>query len=260
MLPAFFVAHGSPMLAIEENPYSEALGALGKALHPKAIVLFSAHWESTEQLVSAVDSYRTIYDFGGFPEALYRVQYPARGDIALAGEIGRLLSAEGVPFQPDHQRGLDHGAWVPLRRLFPAVDVPVVAMSVSAELSPQEQYRIGKALGRLREQDVLIIGSGVTVHNFGTINWHAPAGAADPWAVEFDDWVLNKAAGWDLDALFAYESLAPHARIAVPPGGNEHFVPLFYAMGAADGNRSAKELHRSYEMGNLSYVLWQFGA
>ncbi|HWI65139.1 MAG TPA: class III extradiol ring-cleavage dioxygenase [Symbiobacteriaceae bacterium] len=258
-MPSLFVAHGSPMLAVEENAYTNLLGELGKAWRPKAILLFSAHWESDTQMVSTVGEYRTIYDFGGFPEALYRIQYPARGDAALAQEVGRLLGEQGISYRFDSQRGLDHGAWVPLRRIYPDAGVPVISMSVDAALRPQEQYAIGKALAGLRAQDVMVIGSGVTVHNFGTIRFRAPGNEADAWAVEFDDWVLSRAAAWDLDSLFDYEERAPHARLAVPPQGNEHFVPLFYAMGAADDQRSCKELHRSYQYGNLSHVVWQFG-
>lgn len=259
MIPAFFVAHGSPMLAVEDNEYTRFLESLGRTLNPKAILLFSAHWESDTQLVSAVDRYATIYDFGGFPEELYRIQYPARGDAGMAEEVGRLLAAQSIPHQFDRRRGLDHGAWVPLRRLFPQAGVPVVAMSVNPELSPAEQYAIGRALSGLRRQDVLIIASGVTAHNFGTLRWRSPAAAPDPWAVEFDDWVLSKAAAWDLPSLFAYESQAPNVKLAVPPRGNEHFIPLFYALGAADDQRTAQELHRSYQFGNLSHVVWQFG-
>ena len=259
MLPAFFVAHGSPMMAVEQNEYTRVLGELGRQLKPKAVVLFSAHWESNTQVVSTAEQYRTIYDFGGFPDELYQIKYPAPGAAQLAYEIGARLAAEGVPYRHDSERGLDHGAWVVLRLLFPNADVPVVAMSVNAALEPQEQYRIGKALASLRADDVLVIGSGVTVHNFGTLRWRDNTGVPDAWAVEFDSWVFDKASHWDLDSLFAYETLAPNARLAVPPHGNEHFVPLFYAMGAADDQRTARELFRGYEMGNLSYVVWQFG-
>jgi 4,5-DOPA dioxygenase extradiol len=247
------------MLAVEENEYTQFLEGLGRTLKPKAILLFSAHWESDAQQIGAVDKYSTIYDFGGFPEELYRIQYPAPGDHGLAAEVGRLLTNHGFPCQLDQRRGLDHGAWVPLRRLFPDADVPVVAMSVNPDLAPQEQYAIGQALSGLRREDVLIIASGVTVHNFGTLRWRSPDAAPDAWAVAFDDWVLGKASAWDLQSLFAYESLAPNATRAVPPQGNEHFIPLFYALGAADDQRIAKELHRSYQFGNLSHVVWQFG-
>jgi 4,5-DOPA dioxygenase extradiol len=259
MLPAFFIAHGSPMLAIEENAYTRFLRGLGASMKPRAILLFSAHWESPIQMVSGVDRYRTIHDFGGFPQALYQVTYPARGDRQVTEAVTRLLSQEGIPVRIDESRGLDHGAWVILSLLYPNADVPVVALSVNAEIPPHEQYRIGQALSGLRADDVLVIASGGSVHNFSTMRMRAGSDQPDGWAVEFDDWVVEKAAAWDLKSLFAYESLAPHARIAVPPHGKEHFIPLFYAMGAADDQRSARELHRSYLFGNLSHAVWQFG-
>lgn len=259
MLPALFVAHGSPMIAVQENVYTQAIRAVGDQFRPKAVVLFSAHWESDIQQVSGVERYRTIHDFGGFPDALYQIQYPAVGHAEVTAAIGRLFAENNIPCQVDNRRGLDHGAWVVARMLYPNADVPVVAMSVNANLPPHEQYRTGQALAGLRAEDVLIVGSGATVHNFGTIRWGAPEGVPDTWAQQFDDWVIDRARDWDLKSLFAYESLAPHARLAVPAHGQEHFVPLFYAMGAADDQRTARELCRYYEMGNLSYALWQFG-
>jgi len=259
MMPAFFLAHGSPMIALEDTPYTRKLREVGSKYRPRAIILFSAHWESNVQAVGGAETYRTIYDFGGFPEALYRVTYPAHSDAKLVEEISTIFTGGGVEYLVDQSRGLDHGAWTLLRHIYPEADVPVVAMSVNANLAPAEQYRIGQALAQLRARDVMVIGSGVTVHNFGTINWNAPAGVPDAWAKEFDDWVLDKLTHWDTPALFAYETQAPHARKAVPPNGSEHFVPLFYTMGAAHETPSVKELHRQYEFGNLSYVLWQFG-
>ncbi|MGE5674385.1 MAG: DODA-type extradiol aromatic ring-opening family dioxygenase, partial [Mycobacterium leprae] len=197
-------------------------------------------------------------DFGGFPAELYQIEYPAPGGGATVGVVGDRLTRAGIPFHNDPVRGLNHGAWVVLRLLFPAAGVPVVAMSVNPALSPQAQYQVGRALADLRRDDVLIIGSGGTVHNFATMNWRDEP-TAEPWAVAFDDWVLSKVTAWDLESLFAYGSFAPNAQIAVPPHGNEHFVPLFYAMGAADDQRTARELHRSYRYGSLSHALWQFG-
>lgn len=260
MLPSFFVAHGSPMLAVEDNAYTQALGQLGAHLQPKAIVLFSAHWESETQAVSAVEQYRTIHDFGGFPDLLYQIQYPARGDAAITEKIASRLTQYGVPHRLDGSRGLDHGAWVVLRLLYPNAQVPVVAMSVNPALPPAEQYRLGKALAALRADDVLIIGSGGTVHNFATMRLRHDDGKVDAWAVTFDGWLLEKAANWDLDSLFAYETAAPYAQMAVPPHGKEHFIPLFYAMGAADDQRTVREVHRSYRFGNLSHTIWQFGS
>jgi 4,5-DOPA dioxygenase extradiol len=259
MMPSFFIAHGAPVLAIQDNAYTRAVAELGARYKPKAAVLFSAHWESRTQQVSGVERYRTIHDFGGFPDELYQIQYPAAGDAGLTGSVSRLLTEAGVSFQVDRQRGLDHGAWVVLRMLYPQADVPVVAMSVNPHLAPHEQYRIGQALSSLRASDVMVIGSGGTVHNFGTINFGAPAGVGDDWAVRFDDWLLDRMTQWDLKSLFAYEALAPEPHLAVPPHGREHFIPLFYAMGAADDQRVVKQLHRSYDYGNLSHAVWQFG-
>lgn len=258
MQPAIFAAHGSPMLALEENEYTRALRALGEQYSPRAIVVFTAHWETDPQMISDVAYYGTIHDFGGFPPELYRMQYPAQGDAATAARIADLLKEAGVPFDVDRYRGLDHGAWVPLKLIYPEATVPVVQMSVNPWAPPAEQYRIGQALAPLRREGVMILASGGTIHNFRTIRWDDPP-EADAWAVAFDDWLLGRIAAWDLPALFDYEQQAPGARLAVPPGGNEHFIPLFYALGAADDQRTVRELHRSYRYGNLSHALWQFG-
>ena len=258
MMPSLFIAHGAPLLAIENNEYTQFLTELGKDMpRPKAIVLFSAHWESRAQKVSKVDTYNTIYDFGGFPPELYQIQYPAQGDQQISNEIQELFKENGVPFEVETERGLDHGAWVVLRLLYPHADIPVIAMSVNPKLSPAEQYKIGKSLSTLREKDVLVIGSGGTVHNLRAVKW--TENEIDQWAQEFDDWLAVHLANWDLESLFKYESVAPNAEIAVPPYGNEHFIPIFYAMGAADDGKKASLLHRSYRYGNLSHSVWQFG-
>ncbi|WP_079507541.1 dioxygenase family protein [Mesobacillus jeotgali] len=260
MMPALFVAHGAPLLAIQNNEYTQFLNSFGKELpRPKAIILFSAHWESSLQQVSNVEDYRTIYDFGGFPEELYRIQYPAKGNGTIAKEITELLTEQGVPFEVDSTRGLDHGAWVVLRLMYPDADIPVISMSVNPSLTPEEQYQIGRSLSTLREKDVLIIASGGTVHNLGALRMVSNNQTVDQWAIDFDRWLEQHITNWDLESLFKYDSLAPNAKMAVPPYGNEHFIPIFYAMGAADQVKSAKLLHRSYQYGNLSHSVWQFG-
>jgi 4,5-DOPA dioxygenase extradiol len=260
MVPSLFVAHGSPLLAIENNEYTRFLGQFAGTLpRPRAVVLFSAHWESSVQQVSEVDSYGTIYDFVGFPRALYQLEYPAKGDRKVAQQVEALLTHHGVPFAVETRRGLDHGAWVVLRLLYPNADIPVVAMSVNPQLSTKEQYHIGKCLSLLRANDVLIIGSGGTVHNLRAVRMQEDEGQPDEWALAFDQWLERHLIGWDLDSLFNYDRLAPTARLAVPPYGNEHLVPIFYAMGAADDVRKATLLHRSYRYGNLSHSVWQFG-
>lgn len=270
MLPTFFVAHGAPSLALEANAYTDFLGGLAREWpdrYPKAeaIVLFTAHWEHRVQRISAVERYEMIYDFSGFPDGLYQVRYPAQGHPELAEEIRGLLQAEGIPAELDTSRGLDHGSWVPLSLLFPDARIPVVQMSVHPGLVPEEQYRIGRALSGLRRRNVLVLGSGGTVHNLWRVQWGASS--PEPWAVAFDDWLGERLELWDTDSLFAYREAAPHALDAVPR--NEHFIPLLYAMGAADpgecggapadGKPQAKQLFRDYQYGSLSLSFWEFG-
>ncbi len=259
MIPALFIAHGSPLLAVEEDEYTAFLRQLGQDLtRPQAIVLFSAHWEASVQKVSRVkDYYSTIHDFEGFPHALYQIKYPVQGDDKIAEQVESLLTAEAIPFEMEKSRGLDHGAWVVLARLYPHADVFVTAMSVNPHQTVEQLYRIGKALKALRENDVLIIASGGTVHNLQTLAWQT--NETDDWALEFDRWLEERIMAWDLDSLYQYRTLAPNASLAVPLNGTEHFVPLFYAMGAADNVRKATLLYRSYRYGNLSHSVWRFG-
>jgi len=257
MMPSFFICHGAPTLAIEENDYTRFLQKLPRGIdQPRAIVLFSAHWESDILSMMYTDgTHETIYDFYGFPDEMYRITYPAKGSKEMAEKVEKLFAENGIETKRDEKRGLDHGAWVILRHLYPQADIPVIGVSVNPELSPREQYAIGRALAALREENVLIVGSGGTVHNLRMIEW----GRQEPvqWTVEFDDWLVEKVENWDEPSLFAYEELAPHARLAVPR--NEHFVPLFIAMGAGDQKKQAKLLHRSYDYGTLSMICFQFG-
>lgn len=255
MTSSLFLAHGSPMLVIEEHAYTRYLKKLADSMpRPKAIVIFTAHWESPVQLISGAPVYETIYDFYGFPDELYQMTYPAKGDLALAKKIAGLFADAGIPSEIDHQRGLDHGAWSVLKLLYPEADIPVIALSVNPSLSNEKQYEIGKALASLRKEEVLIIGSGGTVHNLRRIAWDSTE--AEDWAVQFDDWFREQLSTWNLEQVFQYESLAPHAQLAVPR--NEHFVPLLLAMGTADETRQANLLHRSYQLGTLSLSAWQF--
>jgi 4,5-DOPA dioxygenase extradiol len=255
MMPSYFFAHGAPSLVLEEHAYTDLLKSFAAhTAKPKAIVLFSAHWEQSTQTVSAVKEYSTIYDFGGFQDELYQMTYPAKGDRALSDQIQALFSKHGIQSELDEERGLDHGAWAVLKLLYPDADIPVIALSVNRYLTNEQQYQIGKALSDLREQDVLIIGSGGSVHNLRGLNWNSKD--ADTWAVEFDNWLQSKLETWDVDSLFNYRELAPYVREAVPT--SEHFIPLLIAMGTGDDNREAKLLHRSYQYGNLSLSCWQF--
>jgi 4,5-DOPA dioxygenase extradiol len=255
MLPSLFIAHGAPSLALEQNEYTDYLKALAAHLpRPKAIVLFSAHWESTTQLISTAVEYDTIYDFSGFQDELYQVRYNAKGDQQTAKEVRELFLEQGLAPLFDEKRGLDHGAWVVLRLLYPDADIPVVSLSVNRFLSNSEQYRIGKALASLREQDILVIGSGGTVHNLRRLEWRSKE--TNDWAIQFDSWLEKTIMSWDTASLFDYERLAPYAKEAVPTP--EHFIPLLLAMGSGDPSKKAELLYRSYMYGNLSHSIWKF--
>ncbi len=255
MMPSYFFAHGAPSIVLEDNEYTQLLKNFHRNMpKPKAIVLFSAHWEETVQSIGAADTYETIYDFGGFQDELYRMTYPAKSDRTLSKQVHSLFAKHGIQSVLNEKRGLDHGAWAVLKLLYPDADIPVVALSVNRHLTNEEQYQIGKALAELREQEILIIGSGGTVHNLRKLNWRSEE--VDTWAEQFDNWLQDKIETWDTETLFRYRELAPFAQEAVPT--SEHFIPLLLAMGTGDSNRQAKLLHRSYQYGNLSLSCWQF--
>jgi 4,5-DOPA dioxygenase extradiol len=255
MIPSIFVCHGGPTLAIDNNQYSNFLKELGKRIKPKAIVIFTAHWESEITTISSVEgTYDMIYDFSGFSRELYSIKYPAKGSPELASRLQGMFDAQGIQSQIDTKRGLDHGSWVMLRLMFPEADIPIVQVSVNPYLSMDKQYEIGKALRGLGEEDILVIGSGATVHNLWAINWRATE--TEKWASDFDSWLIDKVEKKDLKELFNFIELAPHAKKAVPR--EEHIVPLFISMGSGQEGKTPKLLHRSYEFGSLSYICFEF--
>ncbi|MBM7647412.1 4,5-DOPA dioxygenase extradiol [Bacillus ectoiniformans] len=254
MVPSLFLAHGSPMLALEQNEYTDFLGSLGQKIKPKAIVLFTAHWESEQTIMSyRDDTYETIYDFGGFPDELYSVEYPAAGSKKIANIVMNQLESQGISVELNETRGLDHGSWTLLSRMYPKADIPVVQMSINPYLPAEEQFKLGRSLRALGEKDILVIGSGVTVHNLRVLKW----GETEPesWATEFDDWLIERMEQGDTESLFQWDTLAPHAQLAVPRA--EHFVPLFIAMGSGNEARGTV-IHRGYQYGNLSYLCMRF--
>lgn len=258
MLAPLFIAHGSPMMALEDTPAARFLDELGRKLKPKAIVVFSAHWESPVlTLSSPAGVFDTIHDFGGFPPELHAMQYSAQGSPELLEKLMERFRTAGIEVEQS-ERGLDHGSWVPLSRMFPQANIPVVQASVHPFLPPQEQFRIGAALRGLEEEGVLVIGSGVTVHNLRRIDWRRPQVGeyVEKWAYDFDSWLVEKLEQKDHEALFRYMEEAPNAREAVPR--EEHFVPLFIVLGSSDPGRQAQVIHRSYEFGVLSYMSLQF--
>ncbi|MGQ4880555.1 DODA-type extradiol aromatic ring-opening family dioxygenase [Billgrantia sp. LNSP4103-1] len=245
MQPSLFISHGSPMLALTPGPAHDFLRELGKTLSPKAIVVVSAHWASERLLVSTSAHPETIHDFGGFPRELFECQYPSPGEPELALRLARKLNAVPV------ERGLDHGAWVPLSLMFPAADIPVVSLSLPVTWSSQALVELGEKLAALREEEgVLVVGSGSLTHNLAEMQ--AQEAPMPAWVGEFADWIHEKLTANERAALLEWES-APQARRNHPTP--EHFQPLLVALGAGG---EARRLHHSVEHGVLAMDVYAF--
>lgn len=245
------------MLAVEDSPTGRFLDGLGDALpRPRALLVASAHYLSAAPQLGANPSPTTHHDFGGFPAPLYQIQYPAAGDPALASAAARLLADAGLPAAIDPQQRLDHGVWVPLRRMYPHADIPVVPLSILPGADAAWHYRMGQALAPLRDAGVLIVGSGGYSHNLGALHWGDADAPMPDWAREFTDWVSERIDGNDVDALLDWQRQAPHARQNHPTP--EHFLPLFVALGAAGEDRPTR-LNHVHEMGSLALDAWRFG-
>ncbi|WP_416739999.1 DODA-type extradiol aromatic ring-opening family dioxygenase [Pseudomonas sp. NFX71] len=255
MLPSLYISHGSPMLALEPGASGPALARLaGELPKPRAIVIVSAHWENNELLVSGNPHPETWHDFGGFPKALFEVQYPAPGDPQLAAEVVQLLKRSDLPARIDTERPFDHGVWVPLSLMYPQADIPVVQVSLPTRGGPALQTRVGHALASLREQGVLLIGSGSITHNLRELDWHAGPESVEPWAREFRDWMIEKLEANDEAALHDYRQQAPNAVRNHP--SDEHLLPLYFARGAG-GTFSVS--HKGFTMGALGMDIYRFG-
>jgi 4,5-DOPA dioxygenase extradiol len=226
-MPALFVGHGSPMGALEDNQTTRAWRALGRRLpRPKAILAVSAHWETKGILVTAADKPRTIHDFYGFPQALFDVHYPAPGDPALAKRVEGLLAPYA---RTDLDTwGYDHGTWSVLTHMYPDADIPVIQLSMDIRLAPKGHYQIGQALAALRDEGVLILGTGNIVHNLRYFD-RRPDAPPHPWAQRFNDVVKAKIAAGDHEALIDYANLDPEVNLAFPEP--EHYQPLLYVLG-----------------------------
>lgn len=245
-MPAGFVAHGAPLLALDEHK-GAPLAAWGRTLpKPRAVLWVSAHFEAAPVTLSATSSAPLVYDFYGFPEPLYRVQYPAPGAPWLAERIAGLL--EGTPVRRDEGRGLDHGAWVPALHLFPDADVPMLQISLPT-LDGAALLALGRRLAPLRDEGVLVLGSGNLTHNLRRLDL-AERSAPPSWAREFDAWCAEALAKGDVDELVAFRERAPAVEIAHPRV--EHFVPLLVAVGATGGSFSVATRVDGWEYGSLS--------
>lgn len=256
MLPSLFVSHGAPTLILENGPTCDFLRGLGASPErPRAVIAVSAHWETKDPSVSAASRPATIHDFHGFPEALYRMKYPAPGSPELAERAAALLTQNGIANHVDAERGLDHGAWVPLMLMYPDADIPVLQLSVQPHRDPAHHLAVGRALAPLRNEGILILGSGGAVHNLRALAWNRH-GAPEAWAEGFDDWLVQKVDRGALDDLVNYRERATGAVQAHPR--DEHFLPLFVALGAAGEKAVGKRIHAGFEHGSLSMAAFSF--
>ena len=257
-LPTIFVSHGSPMLALQDSPARRFLAQLGQSLpRPKAIVVVSAHWETAgAPAVSLAKQPDTIHDFGGFPQALFDIRYQAPGAPELAEQAAALFETAGVPVGRSANRGLDHGAWVPLTLMYPGADIPAMQISLVRGASPAVHEQLGQALTQLRHEGVLVIGSGSLTHNLYEFRGQAVDAPAPHWVSEFEAWMRDRLEANDTEALLDYRNRAPSARENHP--SEEHLLPLFVAMGAAGAGAKAQLLHSSFEHGVLAMDAYAF--
>ncbi|HEY0333031.1 MAG TPA: class III extradiol ring-cleavage dioxygenase [Stenotrophomonas sp.] len=256
--PSLFVSHGSPMTALQPGQVGVRLAELARELpRPRAIVVASAHWLSQAPAVGADPRPQTVHDFGGFPPALYEVRYPAPGDPALAVQVAELLRAAGLNPSLDASRGLDHGVWVPLRLLQPEADVPVVPLSIQPRHGPAQAFALGRALASLRQQGVLLLGSGSITHNLHDGGAGYGEGREAPYVKPFIEWIEARLRADDVAALLDYRRQAPFAERAHPT--DEHLLPLFFAMGAAGTDRlGSQRIDAGIDLGFLAMDLYRF--
>jgi len=252
-VPALFVSHGAPLFAVDAGETGPALTRWGQALRAqfpglRGVVVMSPHWMARGVRVMTGAQPATWHDFGGFPPALYALQYPAPGAPALAQEVLALLQAAGMAAQGDAERPFDHGAWVPLMHLFPQADLPVVQVALPVGAGPQDVYALGAALRSLRSQGVLVVGSGSMTHNLA--EFFGGAREPAPYVLAFSRWIEAALGRGDLPALLAYREQAPHAERAHPT--DDHVLPLFFALGAAGDDLNARYLSREVMYGMLA--------
>lgn len=258
-LPALFVSHGAPDLVLDNQGAKDFLSGYGRELgRPDAILIITAHFETDLPTLTSDARPEMIYDFRGFQKELYEIVYPAPGDPALAERVAGLLRDNDLSAQLKPGRGYDHGTWVPLSLLYPEADVPVVQLSVQTPLGPGHHVRLGHALQRLRDDNVLIIGSGSMTHNLYELRamGRSQDNPTPDWVIEFGEWMREMAETGDAAALVDYRARAPHAKRNHPT--EEHLLPFFVAMGAAGDKLRAERVHTSHSYGVLQMDAYRF--
>jgi 4,5-DOPA dioxygenase extradiol len=250
-MPVVFISHGSPMVALIQDDYSAAIKKLGEEVpFPTAVVIVSAHWQEEAPIrITAGERPETIHDFGGFPEKLHKMIYPSPGHPKLAAEIATTLTAGGFPARLE-DRGLDHGAWIPMKLAYPGADVPVIEVTLGYSLAPADYLRLGGLLAPLRERGVLIVGSGGVVHSFPEMRRLKPGESTDKWAVDFDTWFRACVGKGDLESVANYRQAHPEGARAAPT--TEHFDPIFVTLGASRPGDKIVDIYEGFRGANLS--------
>ena len=255
-LPTIFFGHGNPMNALHDNEWSRGWAAIGQRIpRPRAVLSVSAHWYVPATALTAMAMPRTIHDFGGFPRELFEVQYPAPGNLGLVRRVREPLNPLEV--RADHSWGLDHGTWSVLRHVIPSADVPVVQLSIDESKPPEFHYGLGRLLRPLRDEGILVIGSGDIVHNLHTYAWGQRQAEPFDWALRFEERARELVLRGDHQPLVKYESLGPDAELSVPTP--EHYLPLLYVLGASDEEDSVTFPVEGMDGGSISMLSVQFG-
>lgn len=252
-MPVLFLGHGNPMNAISDNSFTRGFSSVGKDLpKPRAILCISAHWETKGTFVTAMEHPETIHDFGGFPQALFDVQYPAPGSPELARETKELVTS--VPIQLTDDWGLDHGCWTVVKFLYPNADIPVIQMSIDYTKPAEYHYQLGKQLAALRRKGVLIIGSGNTVHNLRMVAWDKMnvAGYGFDWAISANEKIKKFISEGDHNSLIQYDKLGREFQLAIPTP--EHYLPLMYILGLQEKDEKPTLFNDSLIAGSLNML------
>jgi 4,5-DOPA dioxygenase extradiol len=256
IMPSLFIGHGNPMITLSKNVYTDGWAAIGRVIpRPRAVLMVSAHWYLPGCAVTANAAPGTIHDFGGFPQELYEIQYPAQGSPELARLVKKLLSP--VTVELDGNRGLDHGAWSVLRHIFPLANIPVVQLSIDSMQPALFHFELGKRLASLREEGILIVGSGNLVHNLQRYSWGNSAIEAFDWASRFEIQMREFMVKKDYDRIVAYEELGSDASLSVP--SPDHFLPLLYVLGLCHEKEPITFPVEGFDGGSMSMLAAQIG-